>query len=174
MTVKFKFYNANLYNILIYEQIIQIHSLNENLMINTTHEVIWNITTRISVQPKPQKYNPSFAYYYIISQWKVLAKGHWRRKRFIFLLIITSLKYKMMTWLTRNIHRTLTSIQWTVVSCSAQPSLSYSESSEPDSESDISTATLRANIEATSWYVFTRSLSFCSIFSTLRRVIPRR
>lgn len=65
-------------------------------------------------------------------------------------------------------------IQWTVVSCSAQPSLSYSESSEPESESEISTATLRAKIEATSWnvFMFSRSLSFCSIFSTLRNVIP--
>lgn len=61
-----------------------------------------------------------------------------------------------------------------MVSCSAQPSLSYSESSDPESESDTSTATLRANIDATSCRVFTLSLSFCSIFSTLRSLMPEK
>lgn len=54
---------------------------------------------------------------------------------------------------------------------SPQPSLSYSES-EPDSESENSTATLLASIEATSWRAFTRSPSFCSIFSTFLNFIP--
>ena len=58
-----------------------------------------------------------------------------------------------------------------VVSCSFHPSLSHSDS-EAESLSLNSTATLLAKIDATSFNAFTRSTSFCSIFSTFRNFIP--
>lgn len=53
---------------------------------------------------------------------------------------------------------------------STQPSLSSSLSESSDS--DNSMATRRASIEATSWKFVERSISFCSIFSTFRSLIP--
>lgn len=60
-----------------------------------------------------------------------------------------------------------------LLSCSPHPSLSHSLS-EAESLSLNSTATRRARIEATSFRAFTRSTSFCSIFSTLRNFIPEK
>lgn len=53
---------------------------------------------------------------------------------------------------------------------STQPSLSSSLSESSDSDSSM--ATRRASIEATSWKFVERSISFCSIFSTFRSLIP--
>lgn len=47
-------------------------------------------------------------------------------------------------------------------------SSSLSESSDPDNSS----ATRRANIDATSWNAVERSFSFASLFSTFRSLIP--
>lgn len=53
-------------------------------------------------------------------------------------------------------------------------STQHSESSSlsESSDSDNSIATRRANIDATSWNAVERSFSFCSIFSTLRSLMP--
>lgn len=58
-----------------------------------------------------------------------------------------------------------------LLSCSPHPSLSHSLS-DAESLSLNSTATRRARIDATSFRAFTRSTSFCSIFSTLRSFMP--
>lgn len=60
-----------------------------------------------------------------------------------------------------------------LLSCSPHPSLSHSLS-DAESLSLNSTATRRARMDATSLSAFTRSTSFCSIFSTLRSFIPSR
>lgn len=49
---------------------------------------------------------------------------------------------------------------------------SLSSSLSESSDSDNSMATRRAKIDATSWNAVERSFSFCSIFSTLRSLIP--
>lgn len=53
---------------------------------------------------------------------------------------------------------------------STQHSLSSSLSESSDSDSSM--ATRRAKIDATSWNAVERSFSFCSIFSTLRNLMP--
>lgn len=49
---------------------------------------------------------------------------------------------------------------------------SLSSSLSESSDSDNSMATRRASIDATSWNALVRSFSFCSIFSTLRNLMP--